>query len=53
MHRIVAQLVVVVEILIAERNPEHPLADQRHHLMFDQLRAPRRRESTRPSDPSS
>ena len=26
-HRIVAQLVVVVEILLAKRNPEHPLAD--------------------------
>ena len=39
-HRIVAQFVVIVEILIAERDPEHPLADQRHHLMLDQLRAP-------------
>ncbi len=39
-HRIVAQLVVVVEILIAKRNPEHPLADQRHHLVLDQFRAP-------------
>jgi hypothetical protein len=36
-HRIVAHvvvvveiLVVVVEILIAERDPEHPLCDQRH-----------------------
>jgi hypothetical protein len=36
----VAQLVVVVEILIAKRNPEHPLADQRHHLVLDQFRAP-------------
>ena len=35
-HRIVAQLVVVVEILIAERDPEHPLAHQRRHLMLDQ-----------------
>ena len=39
-HRIMAQLVVVVEILIAKRNPEHPLADQRHYLVLDQLRAP-------------
>ena len=39
-HRIVAQLVVVVEILIAKRNPEHPLADQRNHLVLDQFRAP-------------
>ena len=36
-HRIVAQLVVVVEILVAKRNPEHPLADQRHNLMLDQI----------------
>jgi hypothetical protein len=36
----VARLVVVVEILIAKRNPEHPLADQRHHLVLDQFRAP-------------
>ena len=39
-HRIVAQLVVVVEVLVAERDPEHPLADQRRHLMLDQLRTP-------------
>ena len=39
-HRIVAQLVVVVEILVAKRDPEHPLADQRRHLVLDQLRAP-------------
>ena len=36
-HRIMAQLVVIVEILIAKRNPEHPLADQRHHLVLDQM----------------
>ena len=35
-----AQFVVVVEILIAKRNPEHPLADQRRDLVLDQLRAP-------------
>jgi hypothetical protein len=27
-HRIVPQLVVVVEILVAERDPEHPLTDR-------------------------
>ena len=27
-HRIMAQFVVIVEVLIAERDPEHPLADQ-------------------------
>ena len=37
-HRIVAQLVVVVEILVAERDPEHPLTDQRHDLVLDQFR---------------
>jgi len=37
-QRIVAQLVVVVEILVAERDPEHPLAHQRHNLMLDQVR---------------
>ena len=35
-----AQLVVVVEILIAKCNPEHPLADQRHHLVLNQFWAP-------------
>ena len=39
-HRIMAQLVVIVEVLIAERDPEHPLADQRRDLVLDQFRAP-------------
>jgi hypothetical protein len=39
-QRIMAQFVVVVEILIAKRNPEHPLADQRRDLVLDQFRAP-------------
>jgi hypothetical protein len=34
------QLVVVVEILIAKCDPEHPLAYQGHHLMLDQLLSP-------------
>ena len=34
-HRIVAKLVVVVEILVAERDREHPLTDQRRHLVLD------------------
>jgi hypothetical protein len=38
-HRIVPQFVVVVEVLIAERDAEHPLADQGHHLMLDQVLA--------------
>jgi len=39
-QRIVAQLVMVDQILIAERNAEHPLADQCHHLVLDQVGAP-------------
>ena len=31
------QLVVVIEVLIAERNPEHPLADQGGHRVLDQI----------------
>ena len=34
-HRIVAQVVVVVEILIAEREAEHALANQRGHSMLN------------------
>ena len=30
---------MVVEVLVAERNPEHPLADQRSHCMLDQVLA--------------
>ena len=51
-HRIVAQLVVVVEILVAERDPEHPLADQRRDLVLDQVPGAARRESTPQTDPS-
>ena len=39
-HRIVPQLVVVVEILVAERDPEHPLTDQGYNLMLDPFRTP-------------
>ena len=38
-HRVMAQLVVIVDVLIAQCNPEHPLANQRFDEMFDQLRA--------------
>ena len=31
------QLVVVVQILIAERNPEHVLGNQRLELVFNQI----------------
>src|ERR1041385_9212724 len=40
-YRIMAKLIVVVEVLIAERNPEYPLAHQRHNLMLDQMRTAR------------
>jgi len=40
-HRVMAQLVVVVEVLIAERDRKHPLAHQCRNLVLDQLRAPR------------
>jgi len=36
----VAQLVVVVEILITERDPEYPLADQCRDLVLDQILPP-------------
>jgi hypothetical protein len=36
----VPQIIVVVEILIAERDPEYALPDHRCDLVFDQLRAP-------------
>jgi hypothetical protein len=32
-----AQLVMVVQILIAQRNPEHALGNQRLHPMLDQI----------------
>jgi hypothetical protein len=39
-HRIVAQFVVVIEILVAESDPEHPLADQGRNLVLDPFRTP-------------
>ena len=38
-HRIAPQLVVIVDVFIAERDPKHALADQRRYQMFDQLRS--------------
>src|SRR6478752_9542179 len=35
-----AQFVVVVEILVTQRDPEHPLTDQRRNLVLDQVLAP-------------
>ena len=34
-YRIVAQIIVVVEILISQRDAEHALADKRGHRVFD------------------
>jgi hypothetical protein len=34
----VAQLIVIDQILVAERQPEHPLAHEGCHRMLDQLR---------------
>ena len=39
-HRVVAQPVVVDQVLVAERDPEHPLPDQRRHLVHHPLRRP-------------
>jgi hypothetical protein len=36
----VAQLVVIDQVLIAQRDPEHALPNQRPDLMLDQLRGP-------------
>jgi hypothetical protein len=51
-HRIVPQVFVVDQVLVAEGDPEHPLADQGRHLVLDALRRPcvaeARRERTKP-----
>src|SRR6516164_1402500 len=39
-HRIVAQIVVVDQILVAKRDAEHTLSHQRRNLMLDQLLTP-------------
>ena len=36
-HRIMAKLIVIDQVLIAERQPKHALADQRLDLVRDQL----------------
>jgi hypothetical protein len=38
-HRIVPQLVVIVEVFITQRNPEHALPNQGRHRVFDQIGA--------------
>jgi hypothetical protein len=36
-HRIVAQPLVIVQILVAERHAKHPLPEQRAHRMLDRI----------------
>ena len=38
-QRVVPQFIVIVEVLIAQRNPEHPLADQSAHRVLHQILA--------------
>jgi hypothetical protein len=46
-HRVMPQLVVVVQVLVSERDAEHALADQGGHLVLDPLRRPRVPEASR------
>jgi hypothetical protein len=39
-HRVVPQFVVVVDVFVAKRNPEHPLPNQRRNKVLDQILAP-------------
>jgi hypothetical protein len=39
-HRVVAQLVVIDQVLVAQRDTEYPLPDQARHRVFDQIRHP-------------
>jgi len=36
-HRVVPQLIVVDQVLVAKRNPQHPLSHQARHRVFHQL----------------
>ncbi len=36
-HRVMAQLIVVDQILVAQRDPEYPLTDQARHRVLDQI----------------
>jgi hypothetical protein len=36
-HRVVPQPVVVDQVLVTERDPDHPLADEGRHLVLDPL----------------
>ena len=46
-HRVMAELIVVDQVFIAERQSEHPLADQRLDLVLNQLWAARVTEAGR------
>ena len=37
-YRVTAQLIVIVQVLVAQRDPHDPLHHQRVHRVFDQLR---------------
>ena len=39
-HQIMAQLVVVDQVLVAQRDPEHTLPDQARHRVLDQIGVP-------------
>ena len=52
-HRIMAQLVVVIEVLIAKRDPKHPLRQQGYDLMLDQMLAACAHGSQRQTAPSA
>jgi len=40
-HRVMAQVLVVIEVLVPQRHPEHALPDQRPHRMLNQVRIAR------------
>jgi hypothetical protein len=54
-NRVVAKLVVIEQILIAKRDPDHPLAHQRHQPVLDIGRRPPVAEACRkpPKQPDS
>jgi len=45
-HRgVMAQMLMVVEVLVSERDSEHALADERRHVVLDQVRPARIHEA--------
>jgi hypothetical protein len=50
-HRIMTQVIVVVEVLIAQRKAKHPLRNKRRHVVLNQVRtAMIRKASGKPVD---